>query len=107
MTDIIQIKREGTGAYVKTHTAAVEGLEEFVTDRIPSGGSGGTIPGVATPSANGLMSKEDKTKLDGIESGAQKNPGMATTSQAGLMSATDKQIINVMGTIDFEKVGEV
>ena len=32
-----------------------------------------TTYGVATQSANGLMSSTDKTKLDGIQSGAQKN----------------------------------
>ena len=42
-------------------------------------------PGVATSSANGLMSKTDKSKLDGIESGAQKNPGAATSSAYGLI----------------------
>ena len=32
----------------------------------------------------------EKTKLSGIEAGAQVNPGVATTTDAGLMSATDK-----------------
>lgn len=32
-----------------------------------------TTYGLASPSSNGLMSSTDKTKLDGIESGAQKN----------------------------------
>lgn len=44
----------------------------------------------ATQSTAGIMSASDKTKLDGIATGAQKNPGNATTSSAGLMSATDK-----------------
>ena len=44
----------------------------------------------ATQSAAGLMSATDKTKLDGIASGAQVNPGNATQSAAGLMSSTDK-----------------
>ena len=42
-------------------------------------------PSVVTTSANGLMSKEDKSKLDGIETGAQKNPGAATSSAYGLV----------------------
>lgn len=51
-------------------------------------------PGAATTSANGLMSAADKTKLNGIEAGAQVNPGNATTSAAGLMSASDKSKLN-------------
>jgi len=35
-----------------------------------------------------------KTKLDGIQAGAQVNPGNATTSAAGLMSAADKTKLN-------------
>lgn len=38
----------------------------------------------ATPSSDGLMAKEDKTKLDGIEAGAQKN-----VESYGLISAGD------------------
>lgn len=44
----------------------------------------------ASQSADGLMASSDKTKLDGIESGAQVNPGVATQLLAGLMSAADK-----------------
>lgn len=52
----------------------------------------------ATQSASGLMSAADKTKLDGIESGAQVNPGDATTSASGLMSAADKTKLNGIAT---------
>ena len=45
---------------------------------------------LATQAAAGLMSAQDKTKLDGIAAGAQVNPGNATTSADGLMSAGDK-----------------
>lgn len=48
----------------------------------------------ATTSTHGLMSTADKTKLNGIEAGAQVNPGEATTSAAGLMSAADKTKLN-------------
>lgn len=60
----------------------------------------------ATTSNNGLMSYSDKSKLNGIEAGAQKNtvtsvngrtgavtieePSLATSSTKGLMSASDK-----------------
>lgn len=47
-----------------------------------------------TTSAHGLMTAADKTKLNGIQSGAQVNPGNATTSAAGLMSAPDKSKLN-------------
>lgn len=47
-------------------------------------------PPVATTGANGLMSSSDKTKLDGVTAGAQPNPGVATTSANGLMSSSDK-----------------
>jgi hypothetical protein len=47
-------------------------------------------PGTVTQSTDGLMSSEDKTKLDGITAGAQPNPGNATQSTDGLMSSADK-----------------
>lgn len=36
----------------------------------------------------------EKTKLAGIQAGAQVNPGAATTSAAGLMTAADKTKLN-------------
>lgn len=57
----------------------------------------GTVD-VATQSTNGLMSAADKTKLDGIASGAQVNPGDATQSSAGLMSAADKTKLDGVAT---------
>lgn len=46
---------------------------------------------VATQYINGLMSKDDKAKLDGIEAGATKNSTATATADAdGLMSAADK-----------------
>ncbi|HBL2422019.1 TPA: hypothetical protein LP589_002988 [Enterococcus faecium] len=54
-----------------------------------------------------MMSSTDKTKLDGIAAGAQKNPGNATTTTAGLMSATDKVKLDGLTNITFEKVGTV
>ena len=40
----------------------------------------------------------EKTKLAGIEAGAQANPGEATTGAAGLMSAADKTKLNGIAT---------
>ena len=42
---------------------------------------GGSTYSVATESANGLLSSTDKTKLDGIDAGAQVNPAAATYAQ--------------------------
>ena len=50
-------------------------------------GKAGTA--VATASANGLMSKDDKTKLDGIEEGANK-----TTVDAALDAASENPVQN-------------
>ncbi len=47
------------------------------------------LDSVATQTANGLMSKEDKTKLDGLG-------GVATQSANGLMSAADKAKLDVL-----------
>lgn len=44
--------------------------------------------------AQGGFSAADKTKLDGIEAGAQVNPVAATTSADGLMAAADKTKLN-------------
>lgn len=53
------------------------------------------------------MASTDKSKLDGIAAGAQKNPGNATASTAGLMSAADKTKLDGLSAITFEKVGTV
>ncbi|MGX7231088.1 hypothetical protein ACWOCJ_13085 [Enterococcus pseudoavium] len=70
-------------------------------------GTNATTTAVATTTANGLMASTDKVKLNGIETGAQKNPGVATTTVAGLMSAADKTKLDGLNNITFEKVGEV
>lgn len=53
---------------------------------------------VATQQSNGLISASNQTKLDGIESGAQKNPAVATTTTNGLLSGTDKTKLNGIAT---------
>ena len=47
-------------------------------------------PSNATTLVAGLMSADDKKKLDDIETGATKNTDVATIDVAGLMSASDK-----------------
>lgn len=70
-------------------------------------GTNATTTAVATTSANGLMAAADKVKLNGIETGAQKNPAVATQSANGLMSAADKKKIDTLAGITFVKVGDV
>lgn len=88
-TDIMQLKVDGVGVYVKTHANAVEGLSSVqgpkgdkgdpgiqgpkgdVGPQGPKGdkgdaGQNATTTSVATQSVNGLMSASDKKKLDGI-----------------------------------------
>ena len=100
-----------TDAPVNADWNATSGLAQILhKPTIPS------IPGDASQSASGLMSAADKTKLDGIETGATKTdapvnadwnatsglaqilhkptipsiPGDASQSASGLMSAADK-----------------
>ena len=92
MTDIVKLKQGGIQVFPQTHWNAVEGKPEVLKgekgDPGPKGdkgdvgpqgpaGQNATTTDVATSIKNGLMSKEDKTKLDGLP------------------------------TITFEKVGEV
>ena len=91
-TDIMQLKVDGVGVYVKTHANAVEGLSSVQGPKGDKGDAGsqgpkgdkgdpGSIGGqgpkgdpgqnatttaIATQSVNGLMSTADKKKLDGI-----------------------------------------
>ena len=77
---IKSITRSGT-----TFTAtALDGTKTTFTQQ-----DNNTTYGVATSSADGLMSKSDKAKLDGISSSAGSNV-VATESTDGLMSAADK-----------------
>ena len=77
---IKSITRSGT-----TFTAtALDGTKTTFTQQ-----DSNTTYSVATTSADGLMSKSDKAKLDGISSSAGSNV-VATESADGLMSAADK-----------------
>ncbi len=100
---------------------------QSVTGTAPIASSGGTTPAIsisaATTGAAGSMSSADKTKLDGIEAGAQVNVGTdlsytassrllasstgadvtlpeATSTLAGLQSAADKTRIDQLGADD-------
>lgn len=77
---IKSITRSGT-----TFTAtALDGTKTTFTQQ-----DNNTTYGIATSSTDGLMSKSDKAKLDGISSAAGSNV-VATESTDGLMSAADK-----------------
>lgn len=87
-TDIVQLKVDGSPVYVETHADAVKGLSSvqgpkgekgdigpqgLKGDVGPKGekgdpGQNATTTAVATQTADGLMSKEDKKKLDGLPS---------------------------------------
>lgn len=58
-----------------------------------------TTYSVATQSANGLMSKTDKQKLDGLSGNYASAIGLATSSKDGLMSKTDKAKLDAIGSI--------
>lgn len=58
-------------------------------------GSNNDIP-VATQTSAGLMSADDKKKLDLIPSGSNVVLPEATTSTAGLMSSLDKQRVDIL-----------
>lgn len=95
MTDIVSVKENGVQVYPQTHQKAVVGLTELIDEKLVSAGTGavtsvngktgvvtlnaadvGAMPKntpiptyvKATQTADGLMSKEDKRKLDGLPS---------------------------------------
>lgn len=68
--------------YARTHVQGVDGL------------------GKASPTNDGLMSKEDKTKLDGLENFDPSVLTEATTSKSGIMSAADKTKLDGLSKFD-------
>lgn len=77
-------------------TDAVDSLNQAVENLTT------TVEGInlATQTEDGLMSSEDKTKLDGLE-----NYSNATETEAGLMSTTDKaklNLITVLNSVDLD-----
>lgn len=69
---------EGTQIPVETNAKAVKGLEKAIQ-------KGQAIYGIATPDSNGLMSADDKSKLNNL-----KEYQLATPNLSGLMSKDDK-----------------
>lgn len=68
--------------YARTHVQGVEGL------------------GKASSTIDGLMSKEDKTKLDGLENFDPSVLTEATISKSGIMSAADKTKLDGLKPFD-------
>ena len=66
MTDIVKVKQSGVQVFPQTHWNAVEGKPETIKGDKGDPGVNATTTSVATTTANGLMSKEDKAKLDGV-----------------------------------------
>lgn len=82
--ELLWAKIAGRNVNINTMTPPVasnmtEKLMLEVAERLDGMGSS------ASGDSAGLMSKADKTKLDGIETGAQKNPGAATTDATGVV----------------------
>lgn len=77
-----------------THPATMiteDNTHRFVTDEQIDIWNSKVTQILATPTNNGLMSKEDKAKLDSIQEGATANTSVATQTANGLMSASDKK----------------
>jgi hypothetical protein len=83
MTGADKTKLDGIASGATANTGTVTG----VTGTAPIVSSGGTAPAIsisaATQSAAGSMSSADKTKLDGIATGATANDGTVTSVSAG------------------------
>ena len=105
MPDLYVVKKDGVAIDVQTSTAGVVGLNEFVDGKI-SGAGAGTVSSVnghtgeVTLSATDVRALPDTTILPTL-------PGNATAEKNGLMSKEDKTKLDGLPAITFEKVGEV
>ena len=95
---------EGANKYVHptSHDASIitqNATHRFVTDTEKSTWNAKASTAVATTSANGLMSKDDKTKLDGIATGAEVNQNAFSNIKIG-----DKTVVADVKTDTVELV---
>ena len=89
----IRIKNNGTwGAWTNVTVAKAVPSDAKFTDN-------NTTYGVATTSANGLMSSSDKSKLDGIASGANK-----TTVDSALSSSSTNPVQNKVVSAEIDNL---
>lgn len=105
MTDIVKVKQDGVQVYPQSHTAAIENLDAFVDEKITGSGAGTVASvngktGEVVLSAGDVHALPDTTQIPEI-------PGSATTEDAGLMSAEDKTKLDGIINITLDKVGEV
>lgn len=105
MTDIVKIKQDGVQVYPQSHTAAIENLDTFVDEKIAGSGAG-TVSSVNGKTGEVVLSASDVQALPDTTQ-IPKIPGSATTTTAGLMSAEDKSKLDGLSNISLEKVGEV
>ena len=111
MTDAEKTKLSGiaTNANNYTHPAnhspsiiTQDASNRFVTDTEKNTWNAKASTSVATTSANGLMSSSDKTKLNGIETGAQVNTITSVNDATGAITglATDTSVDNKIGVLN-------
>lgn len=107
MTDAERTKLEGieTGANKYTHPTnhapsiiTQDANNRFVTDTEKSTWNAKASTAVATTSANGLMSSADKTKLNGIETGAQVNTVTSVAGKTGAVTLVKGDV--GLGSVD-------
>lgn len=80
ITQIRTLTYNDEEVYARSHVQGVDGL------------------GKATTTSDGLMSKEDKTKLDGLQNFDPAVLNEATSTKAGIMSAADKSKLDKLNT---------
>lgn len=88
----------GTTINVPQITVDNKGRVTSVVNRVYTSKDTNTTYSAATTSANGLMSSSDKTKLNGIATGAQVNNVVVSTSQP--TASTAEVWINPSGALD-------
>ncbi|EJB2752890.1 hypothetical protein [Enterococcus faecalis] len=105
MPELYVTKIDGVPVDIQTSTKGVAGLDEFVDEKI-SGAGAGTVSsvngrtGAVILTATDVKALPDTTEIPTI-------PSVATTETDGLMSKEDKAKLDKLPIITFEKVGEV
>ncbi|WP_322214604.1 hypothetical protein P3U36_10295 [Staphylococcus pseudintermedius] len=93
---------DGEEVYARSHIDVVDGLDKskLLTDEQKQKleNFNADAIDVVTPSKNGLMSAQDKTKLDSLKQFDPDTLTNATTQKAGLMSAEDKRRLDELKT---------
>lgn len=102
-TDIMQLKVDGVGVYVKTHASAVEGLSS--TQGLK--GDQGIQGPKGDPGVNGTSGAKGDKGDTGAPGQNATTTATATQTTNGLMSAADKKKLDNTPNITFTKVGIV